>query len=183
MEYYNYGYLKGDIIKERIGAPDSQIFDLSDAGGYLFVTMKDPSYAEIEAFGSPGEMRLTCYPGILWLTFRFNNFGWTDCPYTPHLSVQATDLTKTLHRSCSFMTIVVCNSRNGEVVYSGTVPFNDEMSAAIRAGVMLILGEDFDKDEHYALCHMVQAQYSSEQIANVAIVSYKYERPLVAGQR
>ena len=109
-------------------------------------------------------------------TLKFGNLGWADAPYIPDLSNQASDLRQTLFESCSHMTIVVCNSVNGEIVFSVTVKFNDELSAAMRAAIMIILAEDFSKERHDYLYRLIQSKYTSKQIADIAVTSCKYEK-------
>ena len=138
-EYYDYSYIKGQIIPEKIGFPDSYIFDLYDTGAYLFITLSNPTPKEIASISGYGEVRMTCFPGMIFFTFKFGNLDWADASYTPHLSSQASNLRQTLFESCSHMTVVLCNSVNGEIVFSGTVKFNDELSAAMRSAIMIIL--------------------------------------------
>ena len=182
-EYYDYSYTKGQVILEKIGCPDSYVFDLYDTGAYLFITLSNPTSEEIASVSGHGEIRMTCFPRIMFFTFKFGDLDWGDAPYTPHLSIQASDLRKTLFESCSHVTIVVCNSVNGEIVFSGTVKFNDELSAAMRAAITLILLEDFNRDKHDYLYRVIQSKYTSKQIADMAVASCKYERVVVPRTR
>ncbi len=172
-DYYDYSYVKGQILANRIGSLDSYVFDLSNTGAYLLITLSNPTLEEIASMSKPGEIRMTCFHRLVFFTFRFGKLNWADAPYNPHLSTQASDLRRTLFQSCSHMTVILCNSVNSEIMFSGTVKFNDELSAAMRTAVMLLLSEDFSKDEYERLYMAVQEKYTSTQIAEAAVARCK----------
>lgn len=105
----------GQCFSDQIGAPDRNLFDFANDGTILFRTINKPTHDEIRQIRS-GEkhIRMTCFPGVLWITFKFGNLEWCEAPFSPHLCKQA-DLPRNLRNASEDIHIVLVDSSDGVV--------------------------------------------------------------------
>ena len=171
----------GQTFPDQIGAPDRNLFDFANDGTILFMTLNKPTPAEIRQIRS-GEkcFRMTCFPGTLWLTFKFGELDWGEAPFSPHLCTQA-DLPRNLNDASTYLHIVMVDSSDGVVKYYERLKYNDAFTAALKTGVILLLGEEFSREEYDAVLDAVQAKYSAEQIARKAVVECVFGRKQYKG--
>ncbi len=175
MKIFRYpAHFVGQTIPEFINRNDASQFDLSDDGAHLVMYLNKPTREEITQITSANtEIRMTCFPDILWMTFKFGSLEWSEVPYTPHLSKQA-DLLNNLWNACRKLTVMLIDTSNGRVLHIGTVEFDSSFSAALRTGVALIIGSEFNKQAHDALCEYVKSNFDVPSIAEKAVVSFKF---------
>ena len=173
----------GQSFPDQIGTPDRNLFDFANDGTILFMTLNKPTLAEIRQIRS-GEkrFRMTCFPGVLWMTFKFGTLDWAEAPFSPHLCKQA-DLPRNLSFASTDVHIVLVDSSDGEVKYYERLEYNDAFTAALRTGVILLLGEEFSPEEYDMTLDAVQAIYSAEQIAQKAVVECVFEKRLYGSIR
>ncbi len=161
----------GQQFPEEIGVHDKVIFDVTNGGCTLYLTMKNPTPLELEQFvEGKKEIRLTCFPDCLWLTFQFGNLHLFDAPYTPHLSIH-TNFPGALEVCCSYLTVVIFDSEDGRVRYCDYFAFSRSFEAALKTGILMLLYKDFQRDPYFKLTDMIMAKYSSEEIAEHAIAA------------
>ncbi len=171
----------GQVIPDQIGAPDRNLFDFANDGTILFMTLNNPTPGEIRQIRS-GEkhFRITCFPGMLWLTFKFGTLDWAEAPFSPHLCTQA-DLPRNLNYASNDIHIVLVDSTDGVVKYYERLKFNEALTAALKTGVMLLLAEEFSREEYDMVVKTVQTKYSAEQIAKKAVVEWVVPKHVMPG--
>ena len=181
LRRYYTSFSVGQVIPDQIGVQDRNLFDFANDGTILFMTVNNPTPAEIRQIRS-GEkrFRMTCFPGVLWLTFKFGTLDWAEAPFSPHLCTQ-TDLLRNLNYASTDIHIVLVDSMDGTVKYYERLDYNEAFTAALKTGVMLLLAEKFSREEYDMVVDMVQAKYSAEQIAQKAVVECAYKKSLYGG--
>ena len=163
-------FYTGKILPDQIGMQDHNIFDMTDTGSILFMTMLNPTPYELQQMSSRNKLlRITCFQDCLWMTFKFGDLAWNEAPYSPHLSNQA-HLPHNLDFSCNNVTVVLVDSSNGEVKYCDRLYFDEKFISAFKTGIMLLLCQEFDSAKYYRMLQRIQSQYSTEQIADNAVI-------------
>ena len=166
--------VEGMILPEFMGRQDANQFDLSNYGAHLTLALNCPTRDEIKQISKGDiEIRMTCFPDALWMTFKFGTLEWNEAPFTPHLSKQA-DLINMLLPACSNLTIRLIDTATGRILYKGNIKSNEAFSAALRVGVTSLLAQEFDKQQYDYLCQYVQTNYRVEQIAGKALASLRH---------
>lgn len=166
-------YAYGDVLPQYMGSYiDATQFNFVKGYSILLIIVPDPTQEELRQIKyEPFEMRMTCFPDTLWLTFRFGKLGFMDAPFTPHLT-KGIQYPKGLDGACDILQIFVIDSVTGAVKAIRAISYSEAFSAALRVGCMCLLPQDFNADVYDYLLHTTQLKYSAEEIANVATVVF-----------
>ncbi len=162
---YNDFFL-GQEFPSQKGQADHSQFDITNPCSILFVTLDKPTNYELEQFASKQKViRMTQFPGCIWMTFKFGELEWMDAPYSPHLSKQA-DFPGAIHSGgCSSISLAVVDSSDGKVKYCERLSFSEEFATSLKESVSLLLAQPFNKDRYDYLLEDVQSQLEPTQIA------------------
>ena len=89
-----YKYEVGKRYSELRTGVDGVQFDIDDSGAVLKFQYNKPSAQELKAFESSNsfEIRSVTLNGIAYILIKMGNLEWVDAPYTPHLSLNLTNL-------------------------------------------------------------------------------------------
>lgn len=78
-------YKVGQIVCPP-GQPDGVIFDMTDAGGVLYIRMNKPTAREKRDFKQGLSLRVAMVEGVIFLLVRMGTGQWMDAPYYSRLS-------------------------------------------------------------------------------------------------
>lgn len=87
-------YEVGKRYPELKTGVDSVQFDINDSTSVLVFEYNKPSAQELKAFENSNsfEIRSVTLNGIAYILVKMGDLEWVDAPYTPHLSLDLTNL-------------------------------------------------------------------------------------------
>lgn len=172
----------GQVVEQFKNHREGIYFDINDRGAELRVFFNNPTQVEVEQFksGNGFEIRFVELYGVIMFAIKIGNLNWMDAPYTPHLSINLTNLDVLNEKQDLLMTLILVDAVTGEIKYLRLLGLPEKFSRKLFAVMKRQKEKDFDIVEYAKTIERIYSDYSIEHIA---IMCDAYARYLPKPQR
>jgi len=164
-------------IKTRKAWTPGTEYNFKDGGHELRLFVENPTRKEIDDYQNGEiELRLCTKCGLLMLVFKFGNQPWCDASYNWNLvpaesqilpeDPDAPDIGATL-------AIFLVDAHTGILKVMRVIGMGNEFTKTLHSVIRKQMLQPFDRDKHFEQVELVYKMYSSNQMAQLAICSYR----------
>lgn len=163
-------YEKGKIYTEAIGHEECVKFDIADDGAAIVVYFDCPTEEEKSAFrsGSSLDVRHIRLHDTLMLLFKFGNLNWMDAPYTPHLSINLSEITLPNEGEGLAITIFLFNTRTGRLEEMRFVSLSEKYTRKLLGDIIEMKSDSFSPEAYYANLNSIYSRFSTKDLLKMA---------------
>lgn len=145
------------------------LFSIDDSGLNLTIKMRDPDDKEVKGIkDNTLKYFIKEIDGVIWLVWNFIGTITLDSPYCSTLSESKPKLEEPENNEGYGLTIMLGNSRNGELKAIRYVGLSNKFSRELKK--LVDNQKDFNKEEYYSTVRDQMIKYSTNDIKDRATV-------------
>ena len=153
-----------------VGKPESVYFDADDAEYFLIYNFNNPTEKEIAAVQqeNPFEIRYAVVGDIIWILSKVGNLAWTDAPYVPQLSKNATFVHPEEGEGTP-MFLLLTDSQTGIIKAIRFIGLGTDFSRSLLSEIEFVGAKPFDPATHYDKVNQIMQRYTTRDLLKFSV--------------
>lgn len=167
-------YMKGSVLKECIGKPNTTLWNMDTSGHATFIFALSEELLSSFQIGGAYDFACKREDDILFLCVKPEGCDWVSAPYSPHLSKYTHKLYE--DEEGKALSILIVNNEDGAIQEMDFLALGTDFSYFIEQNAQDISKNSFDLAEYQNSINQVYQKYATdEELANSSSIWYSID--------